>query len=294
MTSDEFEARVVAWARQQPDVEALIQIGSRVQPQGIVDAWSDWDYQLVVRNPRRFLHCEWPAQIAPVWCAHLEKTERAVVKLSVVFAGGFEADFVVLPAWQMQLACWGLNRPRWLRWAPAMLRRGVYNLRLIGVPGYRVVLGGERWEKRLAGLRGEWTPRRLAADDFAFHVTSFWRHVVWVFKKTMRGELRAAQRWHAREVREHLYALLEEEARGAGRKARPEARQAERWLDAQRVGQTSLELAPEQPQLAQVLLAEMALFREVATAVAQQRGFTVPDNRALENWIRAELAKLRL
>ncbi|WP_438479629.1 aminoglycoside 6-adenylyltransferase [Oleiharenicola lentus] len=292
MTSVEFESRVVAWVRQQPEVEALIQIGSRVQSGGVVDAWSDWDYQLVLSDTKRFLHRDWLKEIAPVWCAHLERTERKVVKLSAVFAGGFEADFVLLPAWQMKLACWGLNHPQWQKWFPSMLRRGVYNLQLIGVPGYRVVLGGPEWEKRLAGLRGDWSPRIMSAEDFDFHVTSFWRHAVWVFKKTMRGEFRAAQRWHAREVREHLYALLEEEARVSGLKPRPEARQAERWLTPERLAQTSVQLTPQRAALAQALLAEVALFREATASVATLRGFKLGDYSALENWLRSELGKL--
>ncbi len=291
MTAPEFEARLVAWARALPDLEALVQIGSRVQPGAVVDAWSDWDYQLIVRDPVRYFNRDWPALIAPCWSAHFERTERAVVKLSAVFAGGWEADFVLLPAWQMKLACWAMRHPGVRGWFPPVLREGVRNLRLVAGPGYRVVLGGPAWEQRYAALRVAWPEPGFSAADFQHHVAAFWRHAVWVAKKILRGELRAALRWQHLELREHLLVLLVEEARLAGRTPRPEARKAEQWLDEARLRQTAIATGPDQASLAAALLAEMTLFREVSQHVAAQRGFAPPDYGAVESWLRAELAK---
>jgi hypothetical protein len=292
MTAPEFEARIVEWARQRPDIVALVQIGSRVQPGAVVDAWSDWDYQMIVRDPARYFNRDWPAQIAPCWSAHFERTERAVVKLSAVFAGGWEVDFVLLPAWQMKLVCWAMRHPGAQGWYPSALRRGVYNLRLVAGPGHRVILGGPAWEQRYAALNVAWPEKLFSSEDFQHHVAAFWRHAVWVAKKILRGEVRAAQRWQGTVLREHVYALLEEEARLAGRKPRPEARQAESWLDETRLGQTAIETGLDQSVLARALVSKLTLFREVSHRVAEQRGFAVPDYRALETWLRAELAKV--
>lgn len=292
MTAAEFEARVVVWARTLPDLEALVQIGSRVQPGAVVDAWSDWDYQLIVRQPSRYYNRDWPAQIAPCWSAHFERTERAVTKLSVVFAGGWEADFVLLSAWQMKLVCWAMRHPGAQGWFPPALRQGVSNLRLVAGPGHRVVLGGPDWERRYAALSVPWPVPDFTAENFQHHAAAFWRHAVWVAKKIKRGELRAALRWSQFELREHSYALLAEEARLAGRTPRPEARKAEQWLDARRLQQTAIETSIEQAQLARALLAEMDLFVEVSASVAARRGWAVPDYRAVEAWLRTELDKI--
>jgi hypothetical protein len=291
MTAPEFEARIVAWARQLPDLAALVQIGSRVQPGGKVDEWSDWDYQLLLRRPDRYLNRDWPGQIAPCWNAHHERTERGVVKLSAVFAGGWEADFVLLSAWQVRLACAAMRHPGWAAWYPPALRTGIYNLRLVARPGHRVVLGGAAWERRYAALAVDWPEPGFTTADFEQHVAAFWRHAVWVARKTRRGELRAAERWQHVALREHLYALLAEEARLAGRSPRPEARQAEQWLDRPQLQQTEHATGPQQPQLGRALRAEMSLFRETSERVAAQRGFPPPDRAELEAWLRAELAK---
>jgi aminoglycoside 6-adenylyltransferase len=292
MTAQEIEQRIVEWARSHPDVEALVQIGSRAQPHGHVDVWSDWDFHLYTPNPDHFRKDDWPAQIAPCWSTLVERTERRVTKVSVLFAGGFEVDFVPLAAWQMKLVYWAMARPALSGLYPAVLRQGIANTRLIVRPGYQVILGDSAWTRRLAALAVPWPDRQVSADDFLHHNRAFWRHAVWVQKKICRGEVRAALRWNQREVMEHLLALLEEEARLAGRAARPEARKAEQWLDDRRLAQTGIPVAPDQRALARALLAEMALFEEVSRSVAQSRGFALPDDAAVAAWLRSELTPL--
>ncbi len=292
MTALEFEARVVAWARSLPDLEAFVQIGSRVQPDAVVDAWSDWDYQLITRDPGLYQNHDWPAQIAPCWSVYLERTPRGVMKLSAVFVGGWEVDFVLLPAWQMKLVYWAMAHPEMNALYPAALHRGMHNLRLVAGPGHRVVLGGPTWERRYAGLATPWSAPEFTFEDFRFHAAGFWRHAVWTGKKILRGELRAALRWSHVELREHTYAMLAEEARLGGYTPRPEARKAEQWLDARRRQQTALSSGPKQRELALALLAEMELFREVTQGVATRRGFAVQDYSAVETWLRTELARL--
>lgn len=292
MTAEEFEARIVNWARSRADVVALVQIGSRVQAGGEIDAWSDWDYHLIVRNAGSYKKPDWVEQIAPCWNAHADTTERGVVKISAVFAGGWEADFVPLAAWQMKLVYWAMGRPHLAFAIPRILKRGISDTQLVVGPGYRVVLGGNEWEARLSALQVQWPKAAMTFPEFSDRVNGFWRHAVWVHKKIMRGELRAALRWMHRELVERRWLLLEEEAKLAGRAARPEARRAEIWLDAKRQAQTATGSEVARKALAQALLAEIDLFEEVSRSVATGHGFTLPDHTALSAWIRAELAPL--
>lgn len=292
MTAADFETRVIGWARARPEVEALVQIGSRAQGMGEGDQWSDWDYHLIVRSTRAFRSLDWLQEIAPCWCAHIEKTERGVCKVSAVFEGGLEADFVPLAAWQMKLVYWAMYRPRLAAFFPRLLIAGVRNTRMIVRPGYKILLGGARWEHRLGALRTEWPETRISNGDLLFHVTAFWRHAVWIQKKILRGESRAALRWHQVEMSPHLWALLEEEARLMDRSPRPEARKAEKWLDAQRLEQTHVILSADQNVLARALLAHLALFEEISASVAQKRGFALPDYSAVATWLRTGLRSL--
>jgi hypothetical protein len=292
MTPHEFEARIVDWANRQPDVAALIQIGSRVQSSGEADAWSDWDYHLIVESTARFMNRAWPGQIACCWCSHFERTERGVVKLSAVFEGGLEADFVLLTTWQMKLVYWAMARPSLSRFYPASLRWGISNTRLIVGPGHQIIIGGRTWERWLGALAVTWPKQEFSFEDFLHHIAAFWRHAVWVQKKCVRGESRTALRWQQIALTDHVYALLEEEARLAGRPTRPEARKAEKWLDPRRLTQTAMETGTDQRVLARALLAEITLFEEVCQSVAGSRGWATPDYSAVAAWLRKELTKL--
>jgi len=292
MTAPEFEAQIINWARSRSDVVALIQIGSRVQPNAAADMWSDWDYHLIVNDPKRYRHTDWLSEIAPCWNSHMDFTERGVFKLSAVFAGGWEVDFVPLAGWQMKLVYWAMARPGLSAIYPKPLITGIANTRLVVAPGYRVVIGGSPWEAKLAALKVDWPRRDMVDRDFRDVVEGFWRHAVWVHKKIMRGETRAALRWFHREVAERGWILLEEEARIAGHPSRPEARKAEQWLDGKRLGQTAIATSVDQRVLAQALLGEMDLFEDVSRNIANSRGFTLNDYSAVAAWMRAKLTTM--
>lgn len=292
MTTQEFEARIIDWARRQTDVEALIQIGSRVQSGAEVDDWSDWDYILISTHPQRYHQPAWLSAIAQPWCAHAEMTPRGVVKVSAVFPGGREADFVVLAAWQMKLVYWAMARPWTRHFMKSALLRGIAQARLFVGPGYRVIHGGSAWVRRLSALDVPWPAMDFKVADFQSLLSGFWRHAVWVQKKIMRGENRAALRWLQIEVTERRQLLLAEEARLAGRPVRAEARKAEKWLDERRLIQTSIEIRPDQQVLARALLAEVDLFEQLSLSVANSREFALPDYSAVSTWLRTELAKI--
>ncbi len=292
MTASEFETRIVEWARQRADVVALIQIGSRVQA-GKSDAWSDWDFHLISTRPQRYYCTDWLAEIAPPWCAYGERTLRGASKVSAVFEGGLEADFVLLMSWQMKLVYWCMRHPNWVDRMPARLHRGILETReiLLG-SGYRVLIGGKGWETRLTALDVPWPYLRMSVEEFSEHAAAFWQKSVWVAKKIARPEPRSAMHWLHKLIINHVYALLEEEAWLAGRVARPEALKAEKWLDARRLEQTVIETGTGQRGLARALLAEICLFEEVSQSVAASRGFALPDYSAVAAWLRAELAKV--
>ncbi len=287
-----FESRIVDWARHQPDSPVLVQIGSRVQPDAVVDAWSDWDFYLISQQPARYAQTRWLADIAPCWTAHFERNIRSTPKVSAVFAGGIEADFVLLKAWHIKLACCAMRHPAWSRLLPATVNRGVANLRLFAGPGHRVLTGSADWKPRLSVLSPPDPGPLFGAAEFAAHVTGFWRHAVWVFKKLAREENRAALRWHQVELMEHLHPILQEEARLDGRPARPEARKAEQWLSPERLQQSHLTLTPDRRALALALLQTLDLFQSSSTAVAARRDFPAPANSEIASWLRSELQTL--
>lgn len=293
MTAAEFEARIVAWAQERRDVDALVLAGSRAGAPPAADPHADWDFHLIGPAPRRFEGTGWLREVAPCWCAHGGITPRGVFKVSAVFADAWEADFVPLATWQMRLVYAAMRRPAWAAFMPARLRRGIVETQsfLLG-SGYRVLKGGADWERRLEALKIRWPVPALAPERFAAHVESFWPLAVWLAKRMARGESRAASLWHGKLLLEQVYPLLAEEARLAGRPARPEARKAERWLDAERLRQTALVPGWAPGEQARALLATIDVFTAVVRSIATARGFAPMPHAEVERWLRAELGKI--
>jgi hypothetical protein len=293
MTSREFENRIVDWARQRSDVKALVLAGSRAGQSTGVDRWSDWDFHLISTQPKLYQNTNWLTSIASLWCAHVVKTPRNVIKVSAVFEGGFEADFVPLPSWQMKLVYSAMRHPDWAERMPLRLRDGIAETRafLLG-SGYRVLIGGREWERRLSAVKVAWPDRKMSEAIFCSHVGAFWQKAVWVAKKIARPEPRSAMHWLHILVTDHVYALLAEEARLAGRPARPEARKAEQWLAARRMTQTAIVTSLDQAILAKALFTEIVLFEETSRSVADSHGFAFPDHSQVAGWLRDELNKL--
>lgn len=292
MTAEEFEQRVTAWAQGRSDVSALILAGSRAQAAGTTDDWADWDFHLVSPDPARFRSTGWLEEIAPCWCAHAAITPRAVWKVSAIFAGGWEVDFVPLAGWQMRLVYWAMRRPRWQAFMPAKLRRGIHETRafMLG-SGWRLLKGGQDWNDRLDALSVEWPVPAMTAARFQELQTEFWPRAVWLMKKIARGENRSAVLWLAKLNLEVVYPLLQEEARLQGRVSRPEARKAEQWLDEKRLAQTVFSAVPEQSQLAVSLLSLIELFNDVSHSVATQFAYRKSDTPKVEAWLRAKLTR---
>jgi hypothetical protein len=293
MTAEEFETRIVEWARRQADIKALIQIGSRAQGGKHFDVWSDWDFHLISTRPEKYYSTDWLSEIAQPWCATAERSLRGRVKISAVFENSFEADFVPLANWQMKLVYWGMRHPKLANRMPAQLRRGILETReILQNSGYRVLIGGESWERRLTALQVAWNNPRMSAEEFQRHSAAFWQKSVWVAKKIARPEPRSAMLWMHKLIAEHVYAMLAEEAWLAGRGARPEALKAEKWLDPRRLKQTSFETGIDQQGLARTLLDAIGLFEEVSESIATKKGFSVGNYSEVATWLRVELGSI--
>jgi hypothetical protein len=292
MKAEEFEQKVLSWAATRRDLMALILAGSRADRRSRSDEWADWDFHLFVKSVDRYRRLLWLKEIAPYWGAHVTPTSRGILKISVVFQDGREADFVPLAAWQMRLVYWAMQYPNWAAWMPERLRRGIHETRafMLG-SGYRVLVGDEAWRRRLEALNVPWPPRVLAHEQFVGHTAAFWPLAVWLAKRIARKEYRAAIHWMGKLTLEHVYPVLQEEARLAGNSPRPEARKAELWLNEERLRQTEVTLAPDQRILAKALLASIDLFVSAAQSVAASRGFSLNPHREIEQWLRVELGR---
>lgn len=278
-----WEERLAAWAAAEPGLEALVQIGSRVQPGATVDAWSDYDYQLVTRRPGRYRDGAFAREIAPCWACGAHVAFGNAVKVTAVYEGALEADFVILGALDLKVAFaamrWPAAAPAW----PRVLERGIRELRIVAGRGWRVIHGGGAWERRYARIE----PLEIVLDLEAFTELShnFWAQAVWASKKLARGEYLAAQRGFHEHLQEAVLRVLQEQARIEGRRSYPLGRRAETWLGAGTLAALGGGTRPEAPELAAAILQAAGVFESSAAAVAAARGWPWAVDPQLRAWL---------
>ena len=137
VAGDGWDGALSAWAHARGDIRALVQIGSRAQPGASVDAWSDYDYQLVTTSPRSYADGRFCRELGAVWACGAQMAFGNALKVTAVFDGALEADFVVIRHLDLLVAALALRfpatRPLW----PRVLARGVDDLRIVAAPGWR-------------------------------------------------------------------------------------------------------------------------------------------------------------
>jgi hypothetical protein len=282
-TDDGWGAAVSAWALARPDIRALVQIGSRVQKGAAADRWSDFDYQLVTSRPEAYRDGSFARDLGPLWACGSQVAFGEAFKVTAVYAGALEADFVILRNWEVRVAALALAWPATAALWPAPLRRGVANLRIVAAPGWRVIKGGRPWERRYARISPLREP--LSRLEFDRLCGEFWTQLVWAAKKAERGELRASQRALHVHLVENSLRMLQEEAVQEGRAAQPLGRRAESWLTAEQLGATAFATAPERGALFAALGRIMDVFEKSSNAVAGRNGWAAAGHAEVRGWL---------
>lgn len=283
MREDEWTETLSRWAHAQPDIKALVQIGSRVQSTGTVDHWSDFDYQLVTTRPNRYADGLFASEISRCWAVGASRAFGNVTKISAIFEDTLEVDFVILRSWELRVATAALRWPKTQRWWPAILRSGTEDLRRVAGLGWKIIKGGNGWEKRYSRI----TPFRaqLTKPNFDALCGEFWSNLVWAAKKTERGEFFAAQRAFHEVLFEKSLRLLEEEGVLNGKAAKPFARRAEQWIDPQRLDEVKIPIAPNRESLFAALDRVSALFLDVSRSVAKKNGWHYCEFEEIRAWL---------
>jgi hypothetical protein len=236
MTSPDLGSILAAWARKQPAISGLTLMGSRVRPDRDViwrpDRHSDWDFQVITRDPDRFLTRDWTRELNVVeLLAYGVRPARigGVPKVHAVFAGT-EADLVILPEETLRPLRREVRAGRHRR--PGAVRDRLQELALVIRPGWRFLVGAREWGSMFRQVVAEIPDPRL--DDAAARnlAECFWCDLLWVHRKLARGELAAAQRMLHQALAETNLRLLHELRLRRGQRTFPEGRRLERIVPA--------------------------------------------------------------
>ena len=290
---EQLIARFVAWAETQPGIRAALIVGSRAREDRPADEWSDLDVILTVTEPERYLaKTDWLENIGNPWITFIEKTGTGDEKEHrVLFEGGLDVDFVLLPAKKIQSLARLLQArerfPQILKLLPRSLSQeaaqGIAAFSDIARRGVKVLVDKDGIVAPLLSTITETpAPASPTQDKFLNLANDFWYHTVWTAKKLRRGELWTAKGCSDSYMKWHLLRMIEWHARaknGFEYETWHAGRFLERWADPRIVeGLRDAFAHYDEDDLWRGLLATMDLFRWVAIETAEMLGHAYPSS----------------
>lgn len=190
--------KVVAWASAQDAIRVIILEGSRARRDHTVDRFSDYDLNLYVTDVAQFTGDDaWFAQLAPIWAMEKEVDEAGDPTRLVLFAGGHDIDFKLLPVARLH----DFIRQRAL---PDGYQRG-----------YTVILDKDGLTAQLPPPTYQAAPQKKPGEEeFLYAVNVFWFELFHLVKYLHRGDL-----WHVKlrdaGIKKRLLQMLEWHAQAA-------------------------------------------------------------------------------
>jgi len=280
-----WDASVLAWANARPDIRALVQFGSRVRNDGTADEWSDYDYHIITSNPRSYRDGAFARALGRCWASARRASFGNVVRVTALYEGALEADFVVLSHVEMRIVALALRWPSTSRLWPRPLVGGVSSFRIVAAPGWKVLKGGVAWEKRYARV----APSQASMTEAEFEQVcgEFWVVLASTSKKVARGEFRAAQREIHENLIENSLQIFREDALADGRKAYFVGRRAESWFTPEQLRATMDGTRPERAALWAALANIRDEFAASSNRLARRKNWSVREYPEVSAWLAA-------
>ncbi len=195
--------RIVRWARSHENIRAVRLVGSRANPEGSVDEFSDYDIELFVRNTRPFTdESSWPeefGEIAVRWpLTPRPTTGPDWITQLVQYRDGLRIDFQITGS---DSAFAETGRDAWMLLLDKETGWVIDDTdEMTGAPPASQTIDGDA----IAGATGLHSDRPTRGrslhvdepatlDEVVDRVNSFWWDVLYVGKALCRGELNLAR-----------------------------------------------------------------------------------------------------
>jgi aminoglycoside 6-adenylyltransferase len=262
---DVFLERLLAWASQRPDVEAILQTGSRMRGDGSVDEFSDYDVELYVADPTAYDDddASWLVELGDVMVYQpLGEPEVGLVTRLVFFADATKSDVQIYPVAQLdRMAAEGLD--------PFLHERG-----------YRVLLDRSGRTARLPAATRR-PPRREPPTEAEFRSAcrEFWFEAAHIPRSLRRGELWVVKHrdWTMKQVLLQVLEWHAQATHGQDHDTWYIGTKLQRWLDPALYGRLDGIFARFDAEDSwRALAAQLTLFEDASGQVARGYGFAGP------------------
>ncbi len=301
VTMEQLQARLVAWAEAQPDIRAVVVVGSRARDERPADEWSDLDMIVIAGHPGRYLVAsDWLADIGWPWFTFTEPTAGDDSERRVLFAGGLDVDLTFTSVAKAR------RRLHWLRLRrrlpflvrllpPEMVRRAeetAGSLSELTRRGARVLLDKDGLAASVLHVSPEApSPGPPTLTEYRQVTSDFWYHTVWAAKKLRRGELWIAKSCCDSYLKSLLLRLLEWHTcatQGWNYDTWHGGRFLDRWADPRAMQGLRAAFAHyDADDVARALVATMDLARWLGRETAERLGYPYPavEEEQVTAWV---------
>jgi aminoglycoside 6-adenylyltransferase len=258
MTYEQLESRIATWSENQPDIRAVIVVGSRAR--GDADRWSDLDLLLFTRDRARYADPAWLQAFGDVWLTYLDQAGPGDPEWFAIYDGGLKVDIVLI-----QVEDSALNLETLLRQFPyqAVFARGIK------------VLFDQYEQARSVPPKTVDQPEPPSAAIFDHVVSGFLLESITTAKFIARGDYWRAQHWVAHDLRPRLLKLIEWHA--YGQDTWYDGRFIDAWADSRILSMLPQTFALyKQESLIMALKTMLDLFRLLGEESAARFNFTYP------------------
>jgi len=268
----QLESRIADWAGSQPEIRAILVIGSRARREYPADEWSDLDLMVFATNVDPYLaNGDWLDAIGEPWLILSHQTGSGHQERMVRLDGFCKVDFVFHTVDELQ------------RMAASGVLSGVYHR------GYYVLVDKDGLAAQLPSPPFSPPPYERPAETFFVSLVNwFWNDAIVVACQIRRRNLWVVKLrdWRMKEILLRMLEWHTRAAHGWNHDTWHDGRFLSDWTDPQTWSQLQGAFARfAVPDSWRALLTTMDLFRRAAVTTASHLSYAYPiatDERATE------------
>ena len=257
----EIKRKIIGYAEQDGDIEAVMAIGSSTRDELPADEYSDLDLIIATAAPEKWFSGEYPALFGNVSISFIEPTLGGGKERRCIYDGDKDVDMIIFTPAQFGAAIkdgtagWVMNR------------------------GYKILYDSGRFSGMISEhIKPAAERPEMTEEQFVNIVNDFFFHNIWACKKLRRGELWSAKMCTDAYLKERLLKMIEQyEIVSSGSDVWHDGRFLDRWADRSVIGELGSCFAHyDTDDCRKALCATHDLFARLASFVAEKRGFRYP------------------
>lgn len=253
-----IKEKLLALAKEDEDIKAVVLIGSSTRDTVKADKYSDLDVMIATEKPERWLYGDRPNKLGDVKISFIEPTLGGGKERRMLYDGSLDVDLIVFTPEQFEkairegIASWVMNR------------------------GYEVMYDAEDFSVMLEeNIAHELMPSDLSESEFNNMVNDFFFHIIWSSKKILRGELWSAKMCIDAYLKNYLLKMIEMYSVSKYHvDVWHDGRFLDRWAEKQILSDLKKCFAHyDRKDMVSALLATQNLFSRLASQTAEMKGY---------------------